>query len=301
MTATTTHPDAAVVLDPDTWRARRDAHRARVDRWLAEHLERRRHGRKHPVEDFLFTYYSYRPGQLRRWHPGAGVLLVDADPAEFGRDYRAVDGGAMLDATAILQRRGQSVAWIRTLLANTAARRPQLSCFNLHEWAMVYRQRPEELRHAGWPLRLGPERTARVVEELRLRCSHFDAFRFFTPEARPLNQRQLSREGQLENEQPGCLHANMDLYKYAYKLCPLIPSELVAEAFALAREIRALDMRASPYDLSALGYSPVRIETPEGRAEYVAAQRDFAERAAPLRARLIEAIDRVTALAGHTR
>jgi hypothetical protein len=301
MTATTTHPDAAVVLDPDTWRARRDAHRARVDRWLAEHLERRRHGRKHPVEDFLFTYYSYRPGQLRRWHPGAGVLLVDADPAEFGRDYRAVDGGAMLDATAILQRRGQSVAWIRTLLANTAARRPQLSCFNLHEWAMVYRQRPEELRHAGWPLRLGPERTARVVEELRLRCSHFDAFRFFTPEARPLNQRQLSREGQLENEQPGCLHANMDLYKYAYKLSPLIPSELVAEAFALAREIRALDMRASPYDLSALGYSPVRIETPEGRAEYVAAQRDFAERAAPLRARLIEAIDRVTALAGHTR
>src|SRR5690606_37323824 len=258
-------------------------------------------GRKHPVEDFLFTYYSYRPGQLRRWHPGAGVLLVDADPAEFGRDYRAVDGGVMLDATAILQRRGQSVAWIRTLLANTAARRPQLSCFNLHEWAMVYRQRPEELRHAGWPLRLGPERTARVVEELRLRCSHFDAFRFFTPEARPLNQRQLSREGQLENEQPGCLHANMDLYKYAYKLSPLIPSELVAEAFALAREIRALDMRASPYDLSALGYSPVRIETPEGRAEYVAAQRDFAERAAPLRARLIEAIDLVTALAGHTR
>jgi hypothetical protein len=40
-----------------------------------------------------------------------------------------------------------------------------------------------------------------------------------------------------------------------------------------------LDMRASPYDLAALGYPPVRIETPEGRAEYARAQDAFAERA----------------------
>lgn len=72
------------------------------------------------------------------------------------------------------------------------------------------------------------------------------------------------------------------LYKWAYKLCPLVPSELVAGCFALAREIRALDMRASPYDLADLGYPPVRVETPEGRAEYVTAQRGFAERAAVL-------------------
>jgi hypothetical protein len=32
------------------------------------------------------------------------------------------------------------------------------------------------------------------------------------------------------------------------------------------------------------------VETPEGRAEYVAAQREFAERGAALRARLLEAI-----------
>jgi hypothetical protein len=86
----------------------------------------------------------------------------------------------------------------------------------------------------------------------------------------------------------------MDLYKWAYKLSPLVPSELVADCFALARDVRALDMRASPYDLAELGYPPVRVETPEGRAEYAAAQRDFAERAAPLRLRLIDAIDAVT-------
>jgi hypothetical protein len=50
-------------------------------------------------------------------------------------------------------------------------------------------------------------------------------------------------------------------------------------------------MRASPYDLVELGFPPVRVETPEGRAEYVAAQRSFAERAAPLRDELIRAID----------
>ncbi|WP_209021760.1 hypothetical protein [Nocardioides sp. 503] len=48
-------------------------------------------------------------------------------------------------------------------------------------------------------------------------------------------------------------------------------------------------MRAASYDLADLGFEPVRIETPEGKAAYVEAQRRFAERGAPLRARLIEA------------
>ena len=89
---------------------------------------------------------------------------------------------------------------------------------------------------------------------------------------------------------PGCLHANMDLYKWAYKLAPLVAGELVVDCFELARDVRALDMRASPYDLADLGYPPVRVETPEGRSEYAAAQRHFAERAAPLRDRLIAAV-----------
>ncbi|SDY56094.1 hypothetical protein SAMN05444365_102651 [Micromonospora pattaloongensis] len=291
MTAPTPHPRA--VLAAAIWRARREAHERTVDAWLTPHLQRRRTGRKHPVEDFLFTYYSHRPAQLRRWHPGAGVLLADATPDEFGRDYRAVAGGVELDTTAVLGRRAEAVSWIRALLAHTAARNAHFGCFGMHEWAMVYRQTPDEVRHNAWPLRLDPEQTARTVEQNRIRCSHFDAYRFFTAPARPLNLLSPTREAQLDNEQPGCLHANMDLYKWAYKLSPLVPSELVAEAFALAREIRTLDMRASPYDLSALGYPAVRVETPEGRAEYAAAQRDFAERAAPLRARLIEAIDRL--------
>ncbi len=52
-------------------------------------------------------------------------------------------------------------------------------------------------------------------------------------------------------------------------------------------------MRASPYDFTALGYLPVRIERPEGRAEYEALQREFAIFAAPLRERLIEVCEQI--------
>ena len=274
------------------WRARRDAHERRVDAWIGPHLERRRSGLKHPVEDFLFRYYSFRPAQLRRWHPGAGVALDRADLAEFGRDYRSADetGGAItLDVDAILARRRDTVAWIRDLLTATAGRSGNFGCFGMHEWAMVYRQAQHETRHNAWPLRLSPERTAAVVEQTRIHCSHFDAYRFFTKFARPLNQLTPTRESQARLEQPGCLHANMDLYKWAYKLSPLVSSELIADCFALAHDIRDLDMRASPYDLADLGYRPILVETPEGRAEYATSQRAFADRAARLRDELIRA------------
>ena len=115
---------------------------------------------------------------------------------------------------------------------------------------MVYRLEEDEVRHAGWPLRLGAAGTDEVVEAHQIRCSHYDAFRFYTPPARSLNLLQPTRETQTALEQPGCLHAGMDLYKWAYKLAPHSPSSLVMDCFDLARDIRELDMRASPYDLS---------------------------------------------------
>lgn len=90
----------------------------------------------------------------------------------------------------------------------------------------------------------------------------------------------------------------MDLYKWALKLAPFSPGELVADTFELACAIREVDMRASPYDVRALGFPPIPIETPAGRAEYEAHQRDFAGRAEPLRARLLALCDRLLAGAG---
>ena len=281
------------LLSRAQWAEREADHEARVDAATAAHRERRRAGQPHPVEDFLFTYYPFRPAALLRWHPGPGVRLANAadEPRAQWRHYRQVDGEVELDTAAYLRSRGETLAFVRRLLTATVRRRAQLGCFGLHEWAMVYRQSAEEVRHRDWPLRLGTAQTDELVESLQLSCSHFDAFRFYTPAARPLNLLQPTRESQVALEQPGCLHAGMDLYKWAMKLTPGVPSELVMDCFALAREIRELDMRASPYDLSSLGYPPVRIETPAGRAEYASAQRDFAIRGQGLRGRLLAALE----------
>ncbi|GGS34143.1 MULTISPECIES: 3-methyladenine DNA glycosylase [Actinokineospora] len=274
------------VLPEAVWHGRRAAHVAFVRRWTGPHLARRQRREKHPVLDFLFTYYSHRPARLERWHPGPGVVLAGDSAREYLEfpGYVEVAGGVALDPELPEPRR-RTAEFVRALLSATRSRPPRLGCFGLHEWAMVYRA--PETRHA-WPLRLGPDGTDAVVESSTIRCGHFDAYRFFTPDARPLNTLSPTRESQVDNEQPGCLHGNMDLFKWAYKLDPYTPSELTARCFALAVDIRELDMRASPYDLADLGYSPVRIETERGRAEYVRAQAAFAERAAPLRSALIE-------------
>jgi hypothetical protein len=284
-------PDAGplVVLEEQAWRARAAAHRARVERWTGPHRERRKRGEKHPVLDFLFTYYSLRPRQLERWLPGPGTALRG------GSGFLAVPGHVLdgdtvrLEPAALPARTAETARFVHTLLTATASRPTRLGCFGLHEWAMVYRS--DRPRHGGVPLRLGEAGTDAVLESMPVHCTHHDAFRFFTAAARPRNALAPARANQVANEQPGCLHATMDCYKWGYKLLPATPSELLADCFELAVEVRELDMRASPYDLTAFGYDPVRIESPAGRAEYVRAQAAFAERAAPLRDRLIALSD----------
>jgi hypothetical protein len=277
------------------WRERTAAHEARVDAATTAHLARRRDHRKHPVEDFLFTYYSFKPAQLRRWHPGTGVGLAAAGSAPHPgwRFYTVDDDVARVDVEAFTAARGETLRFVRELLVRTSGRPARLGCFGLHEWAMVYRLDPSDVRHSRWPLRLGGGGTDAVVESHQVACSHFDAYRFFTPEAAPLNALAPTRETQTALEQPGCLHAGMDLYKWAHKLVPAVSSDLVMDCFELARDIRALDMRAAPYDLRELGYEPIRIETAAGKAAYVAEQRAFAERGQVLRKRLVSACDHV--------
>jgi len=263
--------------------------------WIEPHLTRRSLGVVHPVEDFMFTYYNLRPARLLKWHPGAEVVLAGA--SGYGAAYRDTAEGAVVDHETLLRQRRAFLDWTHALLAATVDRQPHFGCFGMHEWAMVYRTRSDEIRHSTSPLRLTAAEIEMVVEEREVRCTHFDAFRFFTPAARTLNAVEPTRERQHTLEQSGCLHANMDLYKWAYKLSPLISSDLVADCFELARDIRAIDMRASPYDLTADGYVPIKVETPEGRAEYAAAQREFSLRSAPLRRRLLDECIRLEEIA----
>jgi hypothetical protein len=280
------------ILEQDEWMARRERHEARVEPWILPRLERMSRGLRHPVEDFLFEYYQYRPAQLKRWHPGFGIELRGPE----AREYLAIPGYVETSAGITLgplpEKRRAFVKWLGELLSGIQDRAPFFGCHGLHEWAMVYRT--TEIRHEKIPLRLSAEEIARVVESLPMRCSHYDAFRFFTEPARPLNRLQPTREKSPQLEQPACLHANMDLYKWSFKLSPWTPSDLVADAFELARDIRELDMRASPYDLAAFGYTAVPIETPEGRSEYEKSQRQFADRARPIRQRLRELCEGLT-------
>ncbi|MBL9130956.1 MAG: hypothetical protein JNG86_07145 [Verrucomicrobiaceae bacterium] len=284
-----------VKLTRKEWHARRTAHLERVSALADAFVARRSRGAKHPVEDFLFTYYSVSPAKLKQWVPPLGTVIevVDEDVATCPwlceARFECAGGGLWLRDDTMTPHQRTLAGWITQLCTAVEARPARFRCFGLHEWAMVYQQTAEQVRHQGHELRLPAEELARFVESQALCCTHYDAFRFFTPEARPLNAFQPVLETRLEMEQGGCLHTNMDLYKWSAKLLPWIGSDLVGECFAHAWRGRRLDMRASPYDLRTLGYEPVCIETAEGRAVYEEEQRGLAEEAARLRARLREA------------
>jgi hypothetical protein len=282
------------IVPRTTWEAAKASYLARVRPYAEARLRRMSRHEKHPVHDFLFEYYSFRPAHLLRWTPGFGVTLDGATRDDIAwAEFVPTDRGLSLSASAFPAHRVEYLRWAVNYLTMTLAREPAFACLGLHEWAMVYRD--PNVRHPYVPLRLSREETDAVVDSQPLRCSHFDAFRFFTPAAAPLNRWELTRAATTDHDQPGCLHVNMDLYRFAYKIAPFCPSDVLADAFELALAAREVDMRASPYDFAALGYAPIRIETPEGRAEYEAHQRDFAARSQPLRARLIAVFERLLA------
>lgn len=278
---------------PD-WTQRARAHAERVGPQADAFLDRRSRGLKHPVNDFLFTYYSFAPTKLKQWVPALGESLAIDDQALANhpwldtRLFVRQNDELQLDPSLIDAQTRRQASFIVELCRRILDRPPRLRCFGLHEWAMVYHLDEQEVRHNGYRLRMPPEDLAQFVESQSIVCSHFDAFRFFTPDARPLNTLQPTLETRLDNEQGACLHANMDLYKWATKLWPWSGSDLIGDCFMLAMEGRDLDMRASPYDLADIGYEPVCIETESGRRQYQIEQQQLAERAVPVRERLRE-------------
>jgi hypothetical protein len=275
----------------EEWRERAASHLARAERHTLVSRKRRDRGVPHPVEDFLFQYYPYPFALLEQWQPGVGIALewdeAAALPGAFAeRYYSVVDGYIFADPERLSEKGRERLRWIASLLVATRDRPPNFACHGLHEWAMVYRGK--EVRHERTtPLRLPQAEIDALVESRAICCSHYDAFRFFTQESRPMNRLQPTLDSRVAFEQPGCVHANMDLYKWAAKAMPWIGSELFLECFELATELRDLDMRASPYDLRAWDREPICIETAEGRGIYEMEQRRLALKAVPLRERLI--------------
>ena len=113
--------------------------------------------------------------------------------------YRTAGADVDVDEAGFAEAMGRSIRLIVALLSKTALRPANFGCFGLNEWAIVHRQ--GQHRHVA-PLRLGQGDTDQVVEANRITCSHFDAFRFFTPEALPRNELQPTRENQSGLEPP---------------------------------------------------------------------------------------------------
>jgi hypothetical protein len=282
-------------LSRERWFPRMQAHHKRVQAWIEPRLARRGRGQRHPVDDFLFEYYPQSPAKLTQWHAGYPLTLLEvpngvADIYAASADY-LVDretSRVRVNPTRFERRRKQI---LRSILILTAAadRAPRFSCFGMHEWAMVYDVSPAQIRHNKEPLRLSREAIKETVDAVGLSCTHFDAYRFFTPAATQ-KQVALNPDDQLHSEQPGCLHFGMDLYRHAYQAGPFLPSELTADCFAYARRARDLDMRASPYDLQAYGLDPIPLESVAGQTQYVQEQRAIATAASGLRSRTLTAL-----------
>ena len=273
-------------LEPDVWLSQKSNHEQKIEDLINDYLDRRARQQKDPVMDFLFEYYAFRPTHLKSWSPGFGKLLINGSSQNWRFDEMAYDNeNAFLDIDAFPDDRISALEWILTVLENSADRPPSFGCFGMHEWAMVYKA--THIRHNHLSLRMDKDELAEFVESRPLVCTHFDAFRFFTEDARPQNKFDLDREKFSEMEQPGCLHTNMDLYKWAFKMYPWISSDTIRRAFELAVETRYVDMKASPYDLRERGLEPIKIETEEGRLEYVKRQKAIFEKSKPIRETLI--------------
>ena len=228
------------------------------------------------------------------YNPATFLTVKEDDPSTKTLEGRAV----------------QPLLWFRSVLQQTVRAEPVLHCYGLHEWAMQYQPDhsapppPAAQYQAHLPLRVSRTVINAAVERKGVHCTHVDALRFFAPAALPLNHHndsssndgrtslptEYSRQDQLRWEQPACVHANMDLFKYALRLRPHVDASLVRRALALALQARQLDVAASPYDCERqYGIRPVPVETAAGRADYRQQQVALLREAEPVRRDLLRA------------
>lgn len=275
-------------LPKDEWLRAKNSFTEQLSPFISYHRDIREKGLKHPVYDFLFSYYSFSRGQLLRWSPGASVGLEADSINELDWSEFFISKGSyfLIDKSLFPLRRKPYLTWAINYLRGISSKPPVFHCFGLHEWAMLYNY--NEKKHSELNLRVSNEILDETLNSHQLSCTHYDAYRFFSPEAVPKNKWSLSREEVCRFDQPACIHVNMDLYKFGYKIAPFISSDLLFKLFQLALKAREIDMRASPYDLTDYGFYPIKIETKEGREEYVRAQKALFEEGRGLREELIE-------------
>ena len=295
------------MLKRSEWRSRADAHRRRVRDLLGGMFYDRKVHDRHPIYNFLFNYYRFRPHRtIERYSAGLDFAVESCSSSDDeslylpSSKYLSVkDGCIEMDPVKSLNEK--SVTRIRnlcTLLEKVQRRPPNFSCFGVHEFAMLHSGTRRSLFQKGLKLRMSQREIDNVVERAPIRCTHFDATWHFPKSALKSCRIKTSPDLRTKNEQAGCIHTNLDLFKFSLRLWPFASSELVADALELAIRARELDMRASPYDLSSISdftelgrdfdLTPVLIETESGRAEFRDSTMVLYRDSLPIRDRLIK-------------
>jgi hypothetical protein len=196
--------------------------------------------RNHPIYNFIFVYFFFNRKILFQYSPGIDVeiesnhdpkelvtinLAPELQPVSSHRDNLAVTSIEKKLSKKFLQR-------TLHILKSIQSKTPSFWCFGLHEWAMQYHSTQQTLTlpqknssFQSLPLRVTQEQIESLINPIRheaqssvprLRCTHYDAIRFFTPSSAPLNVVSPSptRSTVDQYDQPGCIHVNMDLFKY---------------------------------------------------------------------------------------
>ena len=265
----------------------------------------------HPIYNFLHSYYRYSITELKLYSPGVGNYIFDnvthsgqyllhplVTPIDMN-DESCSKYALQLTPTVIKSKRYNmnTISRSKDILESTIHKNPYFSCYGMHEWAMLYSSRssqeidPSSRHQSKLKLRVSQKIIDDAVESKVLTCTHYDAWRFFNPSAQPMNViNPLTRQNQLEHEQPGCIHATMDLFKYAHQLYPYVSSEILRETIQIALNARKIDMRASPYDVSHIEGCeiPICVETNEGKLLYAKEQMSLYNTSMPIRKKLFQ-------------
>ena len=170
-----------IELPREQWLALRQEFAVAAAQRVEPHLARRAAGEQHPINDFLWDYYPFSTGKFRLWNPGVHTVLLDyaSSDGDLPAGFAVADSAARFDLCELpasaLNRLRSELVWVRRLLSGTRERAAGFGCFGLHEWAMLLGQSDDEYRHHTLPLRVSQEQIRATIDEIGLRCTHFDA------------------------------------------------------------------------------------------------------------------------------
>ena len=176
------------------WAVSAMAHKLRVEKLLQGNLYK---DPNHPIYNFIFNYFFFKPSTLFQYSAGLdAILALDESFQKFlnPKGLSKNSDGIFYDPNLHFRTQNQkeSITFTLSLLQSVYGRAPSFCCFGLHEWAMLYRvnesgNMPSKCSpRQALPLRLSQDDIKKIVESNNIRCSHIDAFRFFTPLARYL-------------------------------------------------------------------------------------------------------------------